>query len=242
MVSLEAVPAGDDGVSVQLDRLAMQLDALAHDALRTDGPSLLEQAEAVACAGGARRLVLSAEPAPPAFDELAAGRGFSLERDLLQLRRPLPIDEAWELAVRPFVPGRDEEAWLEVNRRAFAWHPEQGRVTAEDLRATQEEPWFDADGFLLHESDGRLAGFCWTKIHRETQPVLGEIFVIGVDPDFHGQGLGRPLTLAGLDWLARRGVTTGMLYVESDNEPARRLYDDLGFRRHHSKRWYAKTL
>jgi mycothiol synthase len=129
-----------------------------------------------------------------------------------------------------------------VNHRAFAWHPEQGDVTVADLRAKQREPWFDADGFLLHERDGRLAGFCWTKIHRDTDPVLGEIFVIGIDPDFRGQGLGRPLTMAGLDWLARQGVTTAMLYVEADNAPARRLYDDLGFVRHHSKRWYEAHL
>ena len=35
--------------------------------------------------------------------------------------------------------------------------------------------------------------------------------------------------LAGLDWLWRTGIETGMLYVDRDNAPAVRLYESLGF-------------
>jgi ribosomal protein S18 acetylase RimI-like enzyme len=42
--------------------------------------------------------------------------------------------------------------------------------------------------------------------------------------------------LAGLDHLARRGLTVGMLYVDADNERATRLYFDLGFRLDHVDR------
>jgi mycothiol synthase len=38
------------------------------------------------------------------------------------------------------------------------------------------------------------------------------------------------LTIAGLHHLAARGVSEVLLYVESDNAPARRLYEALGFR------------
>ena len=143
-----------------------------------------------------------------------------------------------EIALRAFRRGQDEEVWLRVNNRAFADHPEQGAWQLEHLREREQEPWFDAEGFLLHWRDGSLAGSCWTKVHRDTEPEMGEIYVISVNPDFQGLGLGRSLTLAGLDWLAARGLEVGMLYVDGDNEPARALYASLGFTLHHTDREY----
>lgn len=152
--------------------------------------------------------------------------GLSPGRDLWQMRVPLPLAETTDLVTRPFVRDQDEAAWLEVNNAAFAWHPEQGDWTVDDLRQREDEAWFDPEGFLLHERDGRLAGFCWTKVHEE--PPVGEIYVIAVHPDFAGQGLGRALTVAGLSHLAAT-TDTGMLYVDADNAPAVKLYEDLGF-------------
>jgi mycothiol synthase len=179
-------------------------------------------------------------------DELARRFGLTIGRELLQMRRDLPTDLPYSVTTRPFVPGVDEAAWVEVNNRAFAGHPEQGGWTVETLRRRQSESWFDPEGFLLHERDGRLAGFCWTKLHLPRDPhagpPLGEIYVIGVDPDFQGLGLGRQLTLAGLDSIARRGVDVGMLYVDAANTPALALYERLGFTVHRTDRAYTATL
>ena len=162
-------------------------------------------------------------------DAAAEAAGMALSRQLHQMRRPLPTDVPFELETRSFDPDRDIAEWVLVNSRAFAWNPEQGSWNADSVRARMQEPWFDTEGFLVHERDGRMAGFCWTKVHDGHEPTLGEIYVIAVDPDFHGLGLGRDLTLAGLDHLAGRGIGTGMLFVDADNVAAIRVYDRLGF-------------
>lgn len=175
--------------------------------------------------------------------ELVAARlGLHPRRELLQLRRPLPAEPPPAgLALRPFDPERDADAWVRANNRAFATHPSQGAQTAATLAATLAEPWVDLAGFLVAddpERAGELAGSCWTRVHpaTATDPALGEIFVIGVDPHHHGRGLGRRLVLAGLDHLARHGLEVGMLWVEHDNLAARALYERLGFAAHHRRR------
>jgi mycothiol synthase len=175
-------------------------------------------------------------------DELAGRFGLTVGRELLQMRRPLPTGLPFDVSTRPFVPDVDDAAWVEVNNRAFAAHPEQGGWTVETLRRRRAEPWFDPAGFLLHERDGRLAGFCWTKLHAELDPPLGEIYVIGVDPDFQGLGLGRQLTLAGLDSIHRRGVDAGMLYVDAANTAAHTMYERLGFTVSRTDRAYTGTV
>ena len=174
----------------------------------------------------------------PDWDTTAAACGLSRGRDLLQMRRALPIDvDGQRVAVRPFVPGQDEAIWLEVNNRAFAGHPEQGNWDLDTLLERESEAWFDPEGFLLHERDGRLAASCWTKV-QAGDPPRGEIYVIGVDPDFQGLGLGRALVLAGLDHLSSVGPRVAMLYVDGANDPAMALYRSLGFDVDHVDRAY----
>lgn len=131
-----------------------------------------------------------------------------------------------------------------MNSRAFADLPDQSGWDAADLAARLEAPWFDPDGFLLavrtDDNTGAedLVGFHWTKIHADgadagegtgADPV-GEVYVLGIDPASQGSGLGKALTLLGLEHLRSRGLKSVMLYVEADNQAAVRTYERLGFR------------
>lgn len=186
--------------------------------------------------GEKTRLRLWSHGARAGAAELASAMGFKRERVLWQMRRSLfaPVPEPqWPagVTVRTFIVGQDEEAWLEVNNRAFAGLPDQGSWTLDDVRMREEEPWFDAAGFFMAEKDGRLVGFHWTKVHghhHEHEPI-GEVYVVGVDPSMQGQKLGPALTLRGLQHLRSRGLSQVMLYVDEKNTNAIRTYERLGF-------------
>jgi mycothiol synthase len=169
----------------------------------------------------------------PAARALARRHGLDPVRELLQLRAPVPAGSAGEsvvsaLRVRPFRVTSDEHAWLELNARAFAQHPEQGAVTRDDLETLMAEPWFIADNFLMLWDGERLAGYSWLKLEGGT----GEFYVVGVDPERQGAGLGRRLVQAGLARMAEQGIRESLLYLEADNAPALRLYRSFGFREH----------
>ena len=120
----------------------------------------------------------------------------------------------------------DADAVVEVNAAAFASHPEQGAMDADNLARRMAEPWFDPAGLLVAEDGSGVLGFHWTKQHDAR---LGVVYVVGVAPAAQGRGLGRVLTLAGLHQLAGLGVDEVLLYVESDNAPAVAVYSRLGF-------------
>ncbi len=168
---------------------------------------------------------------------LAAARGLDPARELWQMRRslaePLPHPSyPADVKVRTFEPGRDDEAWVALNARAFADHQEQGRLTVDDLRHRAAEPWFDPLGFFLAERDGSLLGSHWTKVQpgKETgSSPVGEVYAVGVEPGAQGLGLGKALTLTGLSHLRDEGVGEVMLYSDSDNLAAIGLYERLGF-------------
>ncbi len=196
---------------------------------------------------------------------IAEQAGFSKGRDLLQMRIALPIlpndlqnpdgklpmgsdlfGPGFEL--REFLPGKDEAEWLDLNNRAFSWHPEQGGWTERTLLEREAESWFDPRGFFLLFSTNKLVGFCWTKVHPK-DPVhgdnedLGEIYVIGVDPAIQHEGLGRRLVVHSLNWLsAGKGIRTGMLYVDASNDKAVRMYQSLGFTTDHLDRAFTADV
>ncbi|WP_028649925.1 mycothiol synthase [Nocardiopsis sp. CNT312] len=221
---------------------------------RGHGTALLESVHRDAGPGGVR---VWAHGRTPQAVAVAEAEGWTAVRELHKMRMPLsdiPADAPggpWaapelpeaklrpkaggRVTVRTFVVGQDERAWLRANARVFADHPEQGQLTLDDLLQREAEDWFDPHGFFLATAeDGSVAAFHWTKTHADGAGLtdgtpVGEVYAVGVDPDWQGTGLGRTLTLAGVRHLRDCGLPWVHLYVDGGNEAALGLYRSLGF-------------
>ena len=106
----------------------------------------------------------------------------------------LPAGDAGRAGVRlrTYSGPDDDDELLRVNNAAFAWHPEQGGWTEADVAERRGESWFDPAGLFL--AFGRRLG-CTARLSldegsRTSDPELGEVYVVGVDPAAQGRGLG----------------------------------------------------
>jgi mycothiol synthase len=180
----------------------------------------------------------------PNARKLAEENGLERVRTVIQMRRSLsehlPEVVTTKTTLRSFLPGLDDQDWLILNNLVFRNHPEQGSWTLTNLHDRMKESWFDPQGFLLATQEEKLTAFCWTKIHgghthshdqttTHDHDAIGEVYAMGVDPDFQGKGLGWAVTIAGLAHLRRKGLMSAMLYVDAENAQAIKLYKDLGF-------------
>jgi mycothiol synthase len=163
---------------------------------------------------------------------LAASAGLVPQRILLVLRLELtepPVAETVPdgVTLRAYRPD-DADAVVAVNARAFAHHPEQGRMDRADFDRRTSTDWFDPGGLFVAERAGEIIGFHWTKVEEG----IGEVYVVGIDPDSQGGGLGRALTARGIRHMYEQGIRVVDLYVEGDNDPALAVYRRLGFVEH----------
>jgi mycothiol synthase len=215
-----------------------------------------ETTRAVAHAGGGL-LYLWVHRVERADQTLAYQLGFDIQRELAFMSRPLDAPPAGDplpegVVLRAYQDESEDKAFLEVNNTAFEGHPENGNWDADEFAARRALDWFDADGLLMAWRDDELLGFHWTKWHgHETDKVpahepVGEVYVLAIHPRAHGLGLGRTLLRAGLSHLYDRGCREAILYVDTANEKAVRLYESerftLRYRDVCYERWVQPTV
>ncbi len=66
--------------------------------------------------------------------------------------------------------------------------------------------------------------------------------MIGVVPDYRGQGVSRAILLAGMEYLGSIGVAVIALQVDGSNTPAIGLYTSVGFEKAGEHQWFERDL
>jgi ribosomal protein S18 acetylase RimI-like enzyme len=148
--------------------------------------------------------------------------------------RPLQSDHASRITyhlppgftLRPLNGSAEVEAYVELHRAAF----QTKNMTVEWRQRTLQMPQYRPDlDLVIAAPDGRLAAFCITWLHPNGR--TGEIEPLGVHPDFQRLGLGRAIALAALHRLQTLGATQANVTTDGERDPARQLYESIGFQR-----------
>jgi len=168
---------------------------------------------------------------------------FSLVRHFLQMRvdiTELDERETSQAALRcRHLQSGEEELLTEIQNISFAgnwgYHPNTAEETTYRLGLSQCSP----HDVVLANDDTRINGYCWTSLTSESE---GQIYMIGVAPDFQGRGMGRKVLLAGLAYLKSKGCTAAKLTVDSQNKAACNLYQSIGFTVRDELLWYEKAV
>lgn len=168
-----------------------------------------------------------------------------LDPALAPALEPAPELNRNDIVIRPFRKG--EEALLaDVQNRSFDGHWGFNPNTPEDIsfylnlfRTRPEDIIFCLRG----ESP---VAYCWTTGNFDEKDGLdygtGRIHMIGVTPEFRGQGLGRVALLAGLARLEEKGASKIELTVDEQNTAAIKLYKSMGFKKAAISNWYYLTI
>lgn len=103
-----------------------------------------------------------------------------------------------------------------------------------DWRRYQDKDVRDtlADGAAqvwVAEAARGVVGFVAARLHPERQ--VGEVWMLAVDPDAQGRGIGAALTEVATGWLRDAGMTVAMVETGGDpgHAPARRVYERAGY-------------
>ncbi len=122
----------------------------------------------------------------------------------------------------------DFDGILDLLQEAFAGHPENGDWTMSDISQRKSQEWYDPSGVFVWLTESTVAGLCWTKVHPDS---VGEIYLVSVSADLAGQGVGKALVERGVRYLTtERKCTEVIVYSESANTAAIRLYESVGFK------------
>ncbi len=146
----------------------------------------------------------------------------------------------------PHLQRGEEDKLAQIQNRSFAEHWGYNPNTVEEIiYRTNLSNSSPEDVVLTYDGD-KVTGYCWTGVTPEGEATTGErrgrIFMLGVEPDYRGKGVGKRVLLAGLAHLKSKGLRVAELTVDSENETACALYRSVGFEIQTSSLWYEKEI
>jgi len=139
----------------------------------------------------------------------------------------------------------EENLLTEIQNRCFAdawgFNPNTEEEIAYRLNMHGRSP----DDVILTYLEDLPVGYCWTIIDAEEnekrEKSKGLIHMLGVDPHYRQQEIGRAILLNGLEDLKAKGVNVVELTVDSQNPAACSLYESVGFEVYARLEWYEKN-
>jgi mycothiol synthase len=163
-------------------------------------------------------------------------RFLELTLDISKLKRD-ELDDAAQ-GCRHLREG-EEELLAQVQNRSFAGQWGYDPNTAESIAYRFGQSHRSPEDVAIVCEEDKFVGYCWTEITGKGQ---GGIYMIGSDPDYRGQGIGRKTLLAGLARLRNKGINSVSLTVDSENKAACSLYESVGFEQKQSYLWYEMAV
>ncbi|NJR52499.1 MAG: GNAT family N-acetyltransferase [Leptolyngbyaceae cyanobacterium CSU_1_3] len=152
---------------------------------------------------------------------------------------PCHLDAVIRLSLRAWTPVFDslQNAMNADVYRAFYpdnWRVSQQKAVESVCVGEDMNVWVAIDA-------GSTAGFVAVKLHSEDS--MGEIYMVAVDPDFQGRGIGSALTGFALARMKDAGMSIAMVETAGDpgHAPARHTYEKAGFELFPVARYF-KTL
>jgi ribosomal protein S18 acetylase RimI-like enzyme len=102
------------------------------------------------------------------------------------------------------------------------WRTYQGNSVEQTIGAAENHTW-------VAEHGGAVAGF--VTVHLHDDGILGEIYMLAVDPDAQRAGLGFALTEHAVAWIKGQGYPVAMVATGGDpaHARARATYEKAGF-------------
>jgi mycothiol synthase len=250
LVETNGQPIGYMDIQPELPSQRVILSGWIHPYHRRQGLAtrLLDHARKRAAELKVRTIRVSIPRDNTAAEQTLLKLGFRRAREYFHLQldtagRPLPGTEETTVSFRPLQP--DELAlFTRLQNRCFAGAWEFNPNTVEEVAHEMASPFVSPQDIRLAWEGDRLTGYCWTGFFpgAAEPPPRGQIFMLGVDPEYRGRGMGRTILLAGIAHLIGKGTQVIELMVDSQNHTARALYESIGFKERSATVWYEKTL